>query len=157
MAPLTCIASDTPFPGNFPRLARQGVQDVDRPAHVQALPQPARGGSPRVQDEPLRIVPRSQDLYWIAGHRGRTRDLGQDPPVRAAEPKLTVGLAIDLVALFVNRAVVPATQQGEIRERGRASLRPVTDVMALAEPEPASREAAPAVSVVERSPQRRRN
>ena len=34
---------------------------------------------------------------------------------------------------------------------------PVPDVMALAEPDPATREAAPAVSMVERSPQRRRN
>src|SRR5437016_650090 len=140
MAPLTCIASDTPFPGNLPRLARQGMQDVDRPAHVQALPHPARGGSPRVQDEPLRIVPRSHDLYRIAGHRGRRRDLGQRPAIRAAKPKLAVRLSIDLVALLVNGAVVPATQQGEVRERGGAPLGPVPDVMALPEPDPAARE-----------------
>src|SRR5438093_10892876 len=146
MAPLTCIASDTPFPGNFPRLARQWMQDVDRPAHVQALPQPARGGSPRVQDEPLRIVPRSQDFYRIAGHRGRRRDLGQRPAVRAAERKLAVRLSIKLVALLVNGAVVPATEQGEIRERGGAPVGPVTDVMPLAEPDPATREPTAAVA-----------
>ena len=39
------------------RLTRQGVQDVDRPAHVQALAQPTRSGSARVQDKPLGIVP----------------------------------------------------------------------------------------------------
>jgi len=32
------------------------VQDVDRPAHVQALPQPPRRGGSRVQDNPLGIV-----------------------------------------------------------------------------------------------------
>src|SRR5437867_2278438 len=39
-----------------PHLAGQGVQDVDCPAHVQALPQPPGGGGPRVQDKPLGIV-----------------------------------------------------------------------------------------------------
>jgi len=72
--------------------------------------------------------------------------------VRAAELKLAVGLSIELVALLMDRAVVPATQQGEIRERSRASLGPVTDVMTLAEPDPAAREAAAAVTVVQRTP-----
>ena len=69
--------------------------------------------------------------------------------MRAAELKLAVGLSIELVALLMYRAVVPATQQGEIRERSRASLGPVTDVMTLAEPDPAAREAAAAVTVVQ--------
>jgi hypothetical protein len=106
----------------------------------------------RVQDKPLRIVPRSQDLHGIAEHLGRSRDLGQDPAVGATEPKLAVRLSIELVALLVDRAVVPATEQGEVRQRGRAALRPVADVMPLAEPDPAAREAAPAVSVVKRPP-----
>jgi hypothetical protein len=63
------------------------MQDVDRPAHVKALPQPIRRGSPRVQDKPLTIVPRPQELHGIAGHLGRRRDLGQRPAVRAAEAK----------------------------------------------------------------------
>jgi hypothetical protein len=71
------------------------------------------------------------------------------------EPKLAVGLSLELVALLVNGAVVPPTEQGEIRERGRASLGPVTDVMALAESHPAPRETAAAVSVMERPPKRR--
>ena len=105
-----------------------------------------------MQDEPLRIVPRSQDFHGIAGHVSRTRDLGQKPAVRAAEPQLAVGLSIELVALFMDGAVVPATEQREIRERGGAPLCPVTDVMALPEPEPAAREAAAAVPVMERPP-----
>jgi hypothetical protein len=128
------------------------MQDVDRPAHVQALSQPRRGPSPRVQDQPLRGVPRPQELHGIARHFKRRRDLGQNLAVRAAEPKLAVRLAIELVALLVNGAVVPATEQGEIRERGGAPMRPVTDVMSLPNPDSAAREAAAAVSVVERPP-----
>jgi hypothetical protein len=132
-------------------IERQGVQDVDRPAHVQALSQPTRGGGPRVQDKPLPIVSRSQDLHCIARYFRRTGDLGQKPAVRPVEPKLAVGLSLELVALLVNGAVVPPTEHGEIRERGGAALGPVTEVMPLAEPDPASRETAAAVSVMERS------
>jgi len=105
-----------------------------------------------VQDKPLRIVPRSQGVHWIAGHSRRRRDLGQKTAVRAAEPQLTVGLSIELVALLVNGAVVPATEHGEIRERRRAPLGPVTDVMALPESHSAARDPTAAVAVRERPP-----
>jgi len=105
-----------------------------------------------MQDEPLRIVPRSDGLHGIVGHLVRKRDLGENPPVRAAELKLAVRLSIDPVALLVDRAVVPATEHREIGQRGGTALRPVTDVMALAEPHATAREAAAAVSVVERPP-----
>ena len=97
-------------------------------------------------------MPRSEDLHRIAAHLRRRRDLGQKPAVRTAEPKVAVRLSIELVALLVNGAVVPATEQGEIRERGGAPLGPVTEVMALTEPDPAAREAAAVVPVVERPP-----
>ena len=128
------------------------MQDVDRPAHVQALPQPPRGRGPRVDAESLRVVPRSQERHGIVGHLRRTRNVGQRPAVRAAEPKLAVGLSIKPVALFMDRAVVPATEHGEIRQRGGTALGPVTDVMALAEPNAATRKTAAAVAVVERPP-----
>jgi hypothetical protein len=131
------------------------MQDVDRPAHIQALAQPARARRPRVETEPLRIVPRPEGLNRIAGHHDWRRNLGQETAVRPPEPERAVGLPINLVALLVDRAVVPATEQGEVRERGRAALRPVADVMPLAEREPAARKAAAPVPVEERSPQRR--
>jgi len=93
-----------------------------------------------------------ENLDGIAEHLQRRRHLRQRPPVRAAEPELAVRLSIELVALLVNGAVVPATEQGEIRERGGATLGPVTDVMPLTEAQPTAREAAAAVSVVERPP-----
>jgi len=105
-----------------------------------------------MQDEPLRIVPRSDGLHGIVGHVARNRDLGENPPVRTAEPKLTVRLSIELVALLVDRAVVPATEQGEVRECGGPPLGPVTDVVSLPEPKPAAGEAAATVSVMERPP-----
>src|SRR2546425_5657631 len=128
------------------------MQDADSPAHVQAFPQPTRGRGSRVQAKPLRIVPCSEDLDRIAVRLGRKRDLGQKLTVRPAEPKLAVRLSIELVALLVDGAVMAATEQGEIRERGGAPLCPVTDVMALADTNPAAREAAAAVSVLERPP-----
>ena len=103
-----------------------------------------------MQDEPIPIVSRPQELHCIARYFRRTRDLGQKSAIRATEPKLAVGLSLELVALLVNGAVVPTTEQGEIRERGGASLGPVTNVLALTEPEAAARETAAAVSVMER-------
>ena len=131
------------------------MQDVDRPPHIQALPQPGRARRPRVETEPLRVVSRPEGLDRIGRHRGWQRNLGQGPAVRPAEPEHAVGLPIDLVTLLVDCAVVPATEQGEVRERGGAALRPVADVMPLAEREPAAREAAAAIPVVERAPQGR--
>ncbi len=100
------------------------MQDVDGPTHIQALPEPTRGRGPRVQAKSLRVVPRSEDLHRIAGHLRRRRDHGQKPAVRATEAKLAVGLPIELVALLVDGAVVPATEQGEVRERGGAAVGP---------------------------------
>ena len=105
-----------------------------------------------MQAKPLCIVPRPEDLDGIAAHLGRRRALGQKVAVRAAESKLSVRPSIELVALFVDGAVVPATEQGEIRERGGASLSPVPEVMSLPNAQAAAREATAVVPVVQRSP-----
>ena len=97
-------------------------------------------------------MPRSQDSDGIGGDRSGRRNGGQQPAVWSPEAQFAVGLSSDLVALFMDRAVVPATEQGEIRERGGAAVRPVTDVMSLSEANTAAREAAAAVAVVERPP-----
>jgi hypothetical protein len=70
--------------------------------------------------QPLSIVSRSEDLHGIAEHLRRRRDLGQKLAIRAAKPKVAVRLSIELVALLMNGAVMPAAEQGEIRERGGA-------------------------------------
>jgi hypothetical protein len=86
----------------------------------------------------------------IGRHCGRVWHLGQEPPVRSAKSQRAVGLSIDLKALFVDCAVVPAAEQHEIRERGGTALGPVPDVMPLAEADAAAREAAAAVAMLER-------
>ncbi len=110
-----------------------------------------------MEAEPLRVVPGQEGLDGIGGYRSGRRHLGQEPPVRAPEPEFAVGLSIHLVALLVDRAVVPATEQREIRERRRAAVRPVADVVPLAEREPAAGKAAAPVPVVEHPPKGRRD
>jgi len=88
------------------------VQNVGRPAEIQALPEPVRARRPRVRSKSLCVVPRPEGLDRISGHRGRRRDVGQEAAVRPAEPERAVGLEFDLIALLVDGAVVPATEQG---------------------------------------------
>ena len=57
--------------------------------------------------------------------------------------------AIHLIFLLVNGAVMPATEQREIRERSGTAVCSVANVMSLAEPHPAAGEATAAVAVVE--------
>ena len=109
------------------------MQDIDRPAHVQRFPEPTRARRPRVEVESLRVVPSSQNSHGIGGYLGRRRDFGQYTTVRPPESELAVALSLDVVALLVDRAMVPATEQGKIRERGGAAVRPVADVMPLTE------------------------
>ncbi len=108
------------------------MQDVDRVDKIQALPQPQRTRRLGVKAEPLRFMSLPESVDGIGGHRDRRRDIGQDAAVRTPEPERVVGLSIDAIALLVHRAVVPATEQGEIRERRRAAFRPVPHVMPLA-------------------------
>jgi hypothetical protein len=124
------------------------MQHVDRIAHIERLAEPARHRRPRVQDEPIGVIARSEGMHGIAGHLRRRRDLGQQSAVGSAEPKLAVRLSIERIALFVDGAVMTATEQREIRECGGASMGPVTDVVPLTEANPAAREAAAAVAVV---------
>ncbi len=128
------------------------MQDVDRPNEIELLPEPQRARRSRVKAEPLGLAPLPEDLDGITAHHDRRWDIGQEPAVRTPEPERAVGLSIDLVALLVDRAVVPATEQGEIRERGRAAFRPVAHVMPFTQPEAAAREAAALVPVLERAP-----
>jgi hypothetical protein len=86
----------------------------------------------------------------VGRHCGRGWHLGQEPPVRSAKSQRAVGLSIDLKAFLVDRPVVPAAEQREVRERGGAALSPMPDVMPVAEPRAAPREAAAAIAMLER-------
>ena len=110
------------------------MQDVDRPADIQALSVPPGRRRSRVDVESVPGVRGEESLEWIGVHRRRRRDVGQDSPVWPPELQRAVGLSGDLIALFVHGAVMPPTEQREIRERRRAAGCPMTDVMPLAEP-----------------------
>jgi hypothetical protein len=57
---------------------------------------------------------------------------------------------LDPKAFLVNRAMMPATQQDEVRECGRPALGPVLDVMSLTERQITAWEAAAMVSIGKR-------
>ena len=62
------------------------VQDVESPAHIERLHQPARACRPRVQVKPGRLVPRSERTDGIVGERWQKWDVGQRPSVRSPDP-----------------------------------------------------------------------
>ena len=131
---------------------RPGVEHVDRIAQVERLTAPVGYCCPRVQGQSILLVPRAQGRHRICRHGGWRRNVRDDPAVGPPELKRAARLALDLIALFVDRPVVPATEKREVGERRGAALGPVTDVMALAEPGATAREAATAIPMVERSP-----
>ena len=85
-----------------------------------------------METEPLRVVLLSEGLDRIGGYCGRRRYIRQGSAVRPTEGERAVGLSIHLVALLVYRAMVPATEEREVRQRGRPALRPMAHVMSLA-------------------------
>jgi len=82
--------------------------------------------------------------------RDSSRDghFGKNSTIRTAEAKLTVCSSNDPVAFLVNRSMMPATQEGQVRKRGGASVSPVMDVMALSESHVATRKATAAVAMM---------
>lgn len=96
------------------------------------------------------FVTRPENADGITRHRGRRRDLGQRTPIGPLEPERPVGRARDVIALFMNRTMMAATEQDEVRECGRAALGPVAHVMSLRDPHVAARKAAARVSMLQR-------
>ena len=129
---------------------RQRMQDVDCVPHVQAFPEPAGAPRPRSETKALRIVTCPERRDGITRHRGRWRHFREGATVRPPEPEIAVGPARNLKTLLVHRAMVPSTKHGEVGQRRRAPVRPVAEVMSLAEADPAARKPAAAVPSVER-------
>ena len=109
------------------------MQDVDRPDDIQPLPVPAWCGRVRVDVHAPRLVSSSNKLLRIASHLRRRGDIRQQTAVRPAELERASLESLDPKAFLMHGAVVTATKQHEIRERGRPALRPVADVMRLTE------------------------
>src|SRR5580765_735186 len=103
------------------------------------------------------MIPRSEQLPGIARDLRRWRDVGNNVTIRPSEPQLAIRVAIDLVALLVNAAMVTATQHDQIGERGGPAVSPVVNVVALNKAQSTSREAATMVTMLERPTNGRRN
>src|SRR5262249_5103381 len=133
------------------------MQHADCVPEVQPFSMPVGRRRPRVQAQAFGFIPRADHRRRIATYLRPTRDLRQKITVRPSEAKLAIRSSLDLVAFLMNGAMVPTAEQGEVRERGGPAVGPVLNVMALAETSPTAGESAAAVSVMERSPDRRRN
>ena len=125
------------------------MQDIDRPSDIQALSTPPGIRRSRVHVKSVPDVRVVEGLKRISGNHRRRWDIGKPPPVRPPELQRTVRLSGDLMALFVPAAVMPPTEQREIRERRRAAGRPMTDVVPLTDPYSTARKAAAVIPVLE--------
>src|SRR5262245_60947414 len=110
-----------------------------------------------MEPKPLRFVLSAKGADGIDRNWCGSRDRGQGKTAGPSELDRAIGLSVDPVAIFVHHTVVSATEQGEVRERRRPSVRPVTNVMPLAARQSTTRKAAATVAVMERPAQRWRN
>jgi hypothetical protein len=111
----------------------QRVQDVNGPSDIEPFSPPARCRGVRVHVQSVRSMLHSEISHWIVRRLGRWRNVRDEATIRPAESQLAIRVAIDLVALLVDSAVVTATQHDQIRERGGPAVSPVMDVMSLDE------------------------
>ena len=128
------------------------MQDIDSIAEVQSITEPARLRCLCVDVNAAGSVSFAKHRRGFARYRRHRRDLGDEASVGPAKAELSVGLSLYLKPFFVNRAVVPATQHRQIRQRRRTAVRPVPDVMTLPEPPAAAGEAAALIAMFERTP-----
>jgi hypothetical protein len=84
------------------------MEDVDRPTHVQPLPEPAGARCSRVNAKTSRIVTSPERPDWIPRHRSRQRHLRQRAAIGPPEPQRPVRPARDLKPLLVDSAMMPA-------------------------------------------------
>ena len=127
------------------------MQDIDRPAHVEPLSEPARRRRPGVDVKAVRLMPSSQRIGGLRRHCSRSRARGYQSAIRPAELQFASRLPLDLVALFMHRAVMTTAKQREIRQRRRAAVRPMADMMPLPERQTAAREATAAIAMLKRT------
>src|SRR5262249_51898872 len=133
------------------------MQDAEGRAHTRALPQPRGMCRARVQVESPGFVLCPKRVDGIRRHRRWRRYVGKRSTIRAPEQECSVRFSVDPISVLVDRAMVSATKQCEIRQRRRAATRPVLDMMPLADGDAAAREATVSISMLERATERRRN
>ena len=127
------------------------MQDVDRPAQIEALSKPVGMGRARTEVQALGVVPRPEDRDGISGACSGGRHLRERAAVGSPERERPVRPASDVEPLFVHGTMMPAAEQREIGELCRAALRPVVEMMGLNNPHAAPGKAAGPVSMQERA------
>jgi hypothetical protein len=86
------------------------MEHVDRVAHIERLAPPERHCGASVQAEAISLILRPNGRHGVGGKVGRRRDFGDHSSIGPSELKRAIRPALELVAFFVDRAVVPATE-----------------------------------------------
>jgi hypothetical protein len=139
------------------RLARRLVEEVPKcPAAAtrQALiAQFARAGTDGRESPEVFRLPEVVGAGGLAALKslGKPAEILRETKARLPELKRAVEPASESIALLVHRAVMPTTEQRQVRQRGGAPLRPVVEMMALTKADSAPGEAAAPVSMLERA------
>jgi hypothetical protein len=91
------------------------MQDVDRPDHIEPFPEPQRRRCARRQAKAFRFVLSSKRRGGICRDSRWWRHVGYGSTVGTPEAKLAIRPSIELISLLVDSAMVPATEQREVR------------------------------------------
>ena len=124
------------------------------PAALRSTPAVA---APRPDRDPRRRQPRVHRRQRRPRPARRLRNLRQRPAVGPREADRARVVKLHLQAAFVHRPVMPPAKLHQVVEPGRAAVRPVPDVVRIAPPGRAAREAATPIPRRERTAQRRRD
>src|SRR5262245_9028092 len=128
------------------------MQHVDRVADVQPLSKPAGRRCLCVDVNIVGEVPLAKLRNRIGRYGRSCWAFGEDRAVGTPETELAIWLSLDVITVFVDRAVVPTAQRREIRQGRRAAMRPMANMMTLAKRPPAAREATSLIAMFKRTP-----
>ena len=132
-------------------------QHVHRPAEIQPLSGPRRRRRTWPDRDPRRRQPRVHRRQRRARPARWFRNFRQRPSVRPREADRARGVERHPQSAFVRRPMMPPAELHQVVEPGRPTVRPVPNVVCIAPPGRAAREAAASISRGERAAQRRRD
>ncbi len=108
------------------------MEDRERPTDVEALAVPGGARGPCVDLQTQRFVLKGERASRVSRRDGWCHDMRQQAAVRPSDLELAIDSVRDVVALFVNRAMVPPAEQDEVSQCGRPAMSPMLDVVSLA-------------------------
>ena len=122
-------------------------------SEVERLSSRKRNERAAVYRNTMRVMEADQigPQYWSLRH------IRDDVTVRMMEPEAARTIPLDAESFLVDGAMMTPAEQYEVGECGRAAIGPVDDVVRVAAALLTARKAAPAVAMLERTPDRRRH